>query len=366
METKTALRSVTALAVFMGALCFAAGGQDGSVSQATEGTADGTVIGNIGPTTVTEGEVIKSKAADFDRLRIDYESERRRVELKYAEARHDLLQRSLDERLDRAAVEAEAKVRGVQPAEVLAELKAVDPSEAEVRALYEANKDRIRQPYETVAAQAREYLKKQRNEALTRAFYDKLRAAHDIKASLDVYRVTVASTGPVRGDPRAPITVVEFADFQCPYCQAAEASLGTLLARHGKAVRLVFRNLPLSKIHPNAEVAAEAGICADRQGKFWEMHDAMYKDQRALSLDSLKGTAARLGLRVDRFSSCLTEASTSTALSNDTRDAQALGLEGTPYFFINGRPIDGNAPLDTFEQIIADELQRARGSATTG
>jgi protein-disulfide isomerase len=116
----------------------------------------------------------------------------------------------------------------------------------------------------------------------------------------------------------------------------------------------------LTQIHPNAKLAAEAAICADRQGKFWEMHDAMYEDQSALNLDSLKSTATRLGLNADRFSTCIADGSASGSLDLDAKAAAELGLAGTPYFFINGRPIDGDVPIEKFESIIKDELQSAR------
>jgi protein-disulfide isomerase len=118
----------------------------------------------------------------------------------------------------------------------------------------------------------------------------------------------------------------------------------------------------LTQIHPNAKVAAAAAVCAGRQGRFWEMHDAMYADQSALNSDALKRTATRLGLDSGNFASCLTDDSTSRALADDAEAAQALGLSGTPYFFINGRPIDGNVPIETFESVIADELHRSAGN----
>jgi protein-disulfide isomerase len=131
------------------------------------------------------------------------------------------------------------------------------------------------------------------------------------------------------------------------------------MARYPREVRVVFRNLPLTQIHPNAKIAAEAAVCADRQGKFWEMHDAMYDDQSALNLDALKSAATRLGLDADRFSACLADGSTSQSLDLDAKAAHELGLTGTPYFFVNGRPIDGNVPVEKFESLIQDELHRA-------
>jgi protein-disulfide isomerase len=126
-------------------------------------------------------------------------------------------------------------------------------------------------------------------------------------------------------------------------------------------VRLVFRNLPLVSVHPNALVAAAAGVCADRQGKFWPMHDAMYDDQSALSEPALTETAKRLGLDGERFSSCLADPATRAVLQTDVDAANELNFSSTPSFLINGRPLQGSVAIDRFESIINDELQRAHG-----
>ncbi len=317
-------------------------------------------IAFAGSRALTEGEIVAAAAADFRRLLDDHDLQERQVDLQYAKARHDLLQTRLDARLDQLALEAEAAARGVSAETVRSELVVTPPTEEEVHAFYAENQDRIRQPYELVADKAREYLLDQRRQAASRSFYDTLRARHGIRSVLPPYRENVAASGPVRGARTAGITIVEFADFQCPYCREAESVLQKVLAQHPDDVRLVFRHLPLKELHPNAVAAAEAGICADQQGRFWEMHDAMYADQRALSAEALAATAERLGLQMDRYRSCLDASSTRRALDDDGAAARALGLNGTPYFFVNGRPLDGNVPLEKFEALIADELRLAK------
>ena len=323
----------------------------------TKNSSDQNTVGVIGEERISEAEVITANQSDFDRLQSDFEVQRRQLELKYAKSRHDLVQQRLDKRLDREALEMEAKARGIATDAVLADLKVAGPTDDEARAFYDANKERIKQPYEAVEPKVREYLTTQRNQAATRSFYDDLRAKHGIRSLLPRYRLPVAAIGPARGQSTAPVTIVEFGDFQCPYCKESESSLRTIMGRYPREVRVVFRNLPLTQIHPNAKIAAEAAVCADRQGKFWEMHDAMYDDQSALNLDSLKNTAKRLGLNPDRFSACIADDSTTRSLELDAKAAHDLGLEGTPYFFINGRPIDGDVPLEKFDSIIKDELQ---------
>jgi predicted DsbA family dithiol-disulfide isomerase len=317
-------------------------------------------LGRVGGRRITEADLIATDTGQFARLQSDFEAQRKQLERDHAKARYDLLQKQLDKLLDREAMDLEAKARGKSTAQILAEMKpATPPTEAEQRAFFDAHRDRIKQPFEQVAPKLIDYLTRERNVAALRAFYDQLRAKHDIHSTLGPYRETVAATGPARGDPNAPVTIVEFADFQCPYCKEAEASLRTLMAKHPHDLRLVFRNLPLTEVHPQAKIAADAGVCADRQGKFWEMHDAMYDDQKALAADGLKSTATRLGLNTARFSACLADGATVQALDADAQAAKALGLNGTPYFFVNGRPIDGNPTLEMFEGLIAEELQRA-------
>jgi protein-disulfide isomerase len=319
------------------------------------------IIGLVGRQQISEADVIAANQADFDRLQSSQQREQRQLELKFAQSRHELLQQRLDKLLDARALELEAKKRNVGTDKVLAGLKLEVPTENDVRSFYEANKDRIRQPYEDAAPKVRQYLASQRNQTVTRRFYDELRTNNGISAKLGPYRLPVEASGPVRGQNKAAVTIVEFGDFQCPYCREAESSLRTVMEHHPQDVRLVFRNLPLTQIHPNAKVAAEAAVCADRQGRFWEMHDAMYEDQSALTADALKMTATRLGLDAGSFAACLTDDSTARSLAADAEAARELGLSGTPYFFINGRPIDGNVPVEKFESVIADELHRAAG-----
>lgn len=322
------------------------------------------VVGTIGGQPLSAAEVISASKPDFDRLDNDYEREYHALQSKYARARHDLLQRKSDEVLDRRALELEVASRGVGMDAVLAGLQAPLVSEEDVRSFYEANKARTTQSYEAMAPQIRRYLTATRSDAAKRSFYADLRSRNGVRSYLTPYRVEIAATGPARGPSGAVVTIVEFADFQCPYCKQAEGTLHTLLADHPQDVRLVFRNLPLTPMHPNAEIAAAAGICAGRLGKFWEMHDAMYQDQGALTHDALVETAQRLGLDTDRFSACLSDRSTREALDSDARAALELGLGSTPYFFINGRPLDGSVPLEKFESIIGEELERTPAQRT--
>jgi len=318
-----------------------------------------TVVATVGRERITEADVAAGDRGAFEKLEADYNLKLRQLQLKQQQARHELLQQQLDKVLDRRALELEANARGVTADAVLAEIKVSAVSEEEARRFYEDNKTRTKDSFETLESKITEYLANEHNQNATRSFYDGLRHKHGITSLMEPYRVAVAATGPSRGRENAPVTIVEFGDFQCPYCREAETSLHTVLTRYPGEVRLVFRNLPLPSLHPDATVAAEAAVCAERQGMFWQMHDAMYENQSALSADALKDTAKRLGLKTEGFDACMSDPGTKEAVESDQAAAEELDVTSTPYFFINGRPLNGSVPVERFESLISDELRRA-------
>jgi protein-disulfide isomerase/rhodanese-related sulfurtransferase/uncharacterized membrane protein len=160
----------------------------------------------------------------------------------------------------------------------------------------------------------------------------------------------------VWGDPQAPVTVVEFGDFQCPVCGPAEEVARKIRAKFGNRIKFVFRQFPLNAIHPWAEKSAEASECAAAQGKFWPMVDKLYANQSDLRVDALKRYAAELGLDTRRFNQCLTSGAMAPRVGRDERDARALGLRATPTFFIDRKMVEGALPLNEFAQLIDEEL----------
>jgi protein-disulfide isomerase len=328
---------------------------------------DHAVIGKVGSEQITSDDIVAQDKDAFDALKNRRESKLRLLELDYASSYHELVQKQLDQLLDRRALELEAAARGTTAAALLAEVKAPVVTDDEALAFYAERKEEIHAPFGQVATEIKQVLAQQHNEAAMRSFYDELRRKHAVTSLLEPYRVAVAATGPARGKATAAVTIVEFADFQCPYCRDAEASLREVINKHPNDVRLVFRNRPLTQLHPNAMLAARAAVCADRQGRFWEMHDAMFSDQTALSVDALKSTAARLGLDKERFDTCLDNAQdTDKTLGEDAQAAADLGVNSTPYFFIDGRPLRGSAAPEQFERIIDDELSRRSTGAGQG
>ncbi len=167
---------------------------------------------------------------------------------------------------------------------------------------------------------------------------------------------------PQRGPSDAWVTVVEFADFECPYCGDAEATLAQLLAEYPADVRLVFKHFPLASIHPYARSAAIAAECAGEQGLFWEMHDRLFANQTALTSADLVAYAADLGLDVAAWQICLSTPEPAARVDGDASLGEQMGVRATPTFVINGVPLEGAAPLATFEQLV--ETARARAEAS--
>ena len=164
---------------------------------------------------------------------------------------------------------------------------------------------------------------------------------------------------PVLGDKNAPLTIVEFSDFQCPFCARFSSDAFVQIKKQyidtGK-VKFVYRDFPLSSIHPMAQKAAEASECANEQSKFWEYHDKIFLNQASLSLDSLKQWATDLKLDTNKFNNCLDSGKYVSEISNDLKDAAAAGGQGTPYFIVGEITVSGAQPFTAFQQAIESQL----------
>ena len=171
----------------------------------------------------------------------------------------------------------------------------------------------------------------------------------------------VTTDDPAWGPADARVTVVEFSDFQCPYCgQFKQQTYNQLRAKYGNKIRFIFRDFPLSAIHPDAEKSAEAANCAKEQGKFWEYHDLLFANQRALSVQNLKQYATNLGLNQAKFNACLDSGQYAQEVASDQADGEANNVRGTPTFFINGRPLVGAQPFSEFQKVIDPQLIQAQ------
>src|SRR5207253_8282362 len=191
---------------------------------------------------------------------------------------------------------------------------------------------------------------------------EELKSKHHVQVALqapDVPRIEVEAKGPSRGPDRAAVTIVEFSDFQCPYCGREVPVVDRLMKEYDGKVRLVFRHFPLD-FHPYAQKAAEAGACAADQGtdKFWKLHDKMFGNQQKLAVDDLKGYAKEVGVDTARFEKCLDSGEKRAVVDADEKAGQKAGVSGTPAFFVNGIFINGAVPYEQFKETVDRELKR--------
>ncbi len=162
---------------------------------------------------------------------------------------------------------------------------------------------------------------------------------------------------PERGPRDARITVVEFSDFECPYCAQARLQIGAVLQAYAKDMRLIYKQFPLSN-HPHAELAAEAALAAHSQGKFWPMHDKLFENFRGLSREHILSWAKELGLDMNRFTADLDSGKYKRAVAKDVNDGDLAGVEGTPSFFINGKHYNGQLDLAALKPLLDAELKK--------
>jgi protein-disulfide isomerase len=271
---------------------------------------------------------------------------------------------ALDSLLNQKLLEAEAAKRGIAPLALLqqeADAKVTPTTDAEVEAVYAAQKDRINRPLAEVKGQIQQMLRQSKVEQARETFLRNLRAAADVTINLRAPKVEVTyDSGRVRGDPNAPITIVEFSDFQCPFCQRAHPVVKELLSRYPTQVKLAYRDFPLRQIHPQADAAAEAARCAGEQGKFWQFHDRLFESNRALDLAAFADHAAAIGMDQGRFVDCLAADKFQSQIEQDLQDGTRVGVNGTPGFFINGVMVTGAQPLAVFERVVQEELDALR------
>lgn len=325
-------------------------------AQSTESGDDGAVAEVMGKT-VTEAELEEAAADQLKQVEMQMLACQAQAE----QRRHQVMETSLDSLVQERIIAAEAEARGVTSDELLeteVESKITEVTDAEVDAWYEANKGRIgNRPKEQIAPQIQQFLGQQRRDQVYTAFVEGLEDKYDVRILLEPPRTEVAADGPAKGPDGAPITIVEFSDFECPFCSRVNPTLAQVQETYGDKVRIVFRQYPLP-IHANAQKAAEASLCAHDQGKFWEMHDVMFAGQRELSVDQLKAKASQIGLDTDQFNQCLDSNQHADAVQADLKAGAEAGVQGTPAMFINGISVSGAVPYEQVSEIIDDELDR--------
>ena len=234
--------------------------------------------------------------------------------------------------------------------------------EKEIAAFYEQNKDRAQgRTLEQLRAEIKPFLEARREQQARAMLVEELKAKSgaNVKVMLDPPRYTVATSAddPVRGNTSAPVTIVEFSDYQCPFCARVNPTLERIRQTYGDRVKIVFKDFPLPN-HPQAPKASEAARCAGEQGKYWEMHDAMFANQRALEVPALKQTARAIGLDGASFDQCLDSGKWAAAVQAGMAQGEQMGVNSTPTLYVNGRAVIGAMPFENFKSIIDEELSR--------
>lgn len=285
---------------------------------------------------------------------------------------YEAQRRFLDELIDLRLVEAEARKRKVSVAELMTQhvpALAERVSDAEIKQQY----DRSAMPgqgvtYEQARPVVAAVLTQQKVTAARKRFVEGLRAQTrvdiDFEYSAPRQTVTVAAADPVKGGAKARIDIVEFSEFQCPFCKQVSPTLQQLQARYGDSVRLAWKHFPLPN-HKDARLAAEAAECARDQGKFWEYHDTLFQNQAALGAADLKQYAQELRLERVAFDGCLESGLHRAKVLAGVTEGRRLGITATPTVFINGRVLTGTLPAEKYEQIIREELGLAACSTGT-
>ncbi len=290
---------------------------------------------------------------------------------KLNEQLYRLQRQKLDELIAEKLLQREAARRGISVQRLIeTEVKAkVGVTNQEVDAFYRDRKDSLQAPEAVVKAAFRRYLEEQKEADLTKELVESLRSRARVQVHLeapvpiaDEYLVVPGAS--FKGPKNAPVTIVEFSDFQCPFCAKAQAVLERVLETYPNEVKLVYRHFP-SEHNPQSKLAAEAVECAAQQGRFWEYHDQVFANASQLSPARLQALAEALRLDVQAFATCLDAGKARARVVQDLADAREAGVTATPTFFIDGRMVEGAVPFATFKKIIDQHLalRGARGAA---
>jgi protein-disulfide isomerase len=324
-----------------------------SSSRGPRAQAPSDVVARVGQRQVTLADVdnraLRRSAGDFGDIRMSQALYRARLQ-------------ALDEIIGDLLIDAEASAKSVDRARLVENeitSKIVPPTDADVTAWYDSHADRVRgAPLDQVRAPIRSLLVDERTRAARDGFIETLRTRTAVAVSLEPPREPMSADGrPTRGSAGAAVEIIEFSDFQCPYCLRAHPIVEQVLHAYGDRVRLVYRHFPLES-HPNARAAAEAAACAAEQNKFWAYHDRLFDHQDKLGDDDLKAHAVALGMDATRFNVCFGERKFRKDIDADIATGSAAGVTGTPAFFINGRALEGAQPYEAFTSVIDEELRR--------
>ena len=268
-----------------------------------------------------------------------------------------------EESVDRIVLEREAERRNTSVAKLRKEIASTvpKPEEATLRTFYEHNKERMKASFEKIKPILEQQLMEEQQRRLVQQQIAVLRETSEVRFTFKVPHMprfpVKAGNAPSTGPKGAPVTLIEFSDFECPYCAKAQRVIKQLLALYPDTLRVVYRDFPLSQ-HSRARPAAEAAQCAREQDRFWEYHDALFGGQEALEESDLRQYAGDVGLNIERFERCLTSERPKQAVLAHEEAGKHFGVQGTPAIFINGIKLIGVLPLPLMQSLIDNELEK--------
>jgi len=343
MSNKMKWLGLTLLIVFT-ASCGAPSGPKSSFG----GSSD-TVFATVNGTPITENDVMN-----------EIKPQMRRIETELFK----LQQGGIDKLIDKKLLEGAAKKEGKGLDQYLKDYytsNMKDPTEDEIKRYYEFRKKQMGdKKFDEVKNQIVQFLKNNQKNALERRLVRQLRTDADVDVKLEPTRIEVKiGDAPTLGKKGAPVTIVEYTDYQCPYCSRARDTVNKIVETYPEEVVYVLKDFPLS-FHKNAQKAHEAAHCAGDQGKYWDMSKELFANQRALSVGDIKKYAKKIGLDTKKFDKCLTDSIHADRVKTAMKQGQAFGVTGTPAFFVNGVMISGARPFNDFQEIIDRELKRKK------
>ena len=325
-----------------GAVAGSGGSAAGSDSLLPD-TVDSEVLGVLNGEELTLDDLTDRDISQLAQLRTDY----------YTET-HALLEQGTVRAAREQLLLAAAAEKGMTLNQYYTqEIGLPEVSDEELQYVYNQNRQQIGRPLEEIATDLRRQIANQKMARNIELEGNRLLREADWDLTVPAYRVAIETEGHATlGPDSAPVELVVFSCFECPFCRRFDASINRLREDEALAsqVRLVFRHFPLRNMHPMAQKAHEASVCAEDQGKFWEYHDALWADDN-ISLDGLEQHARLVGLDTEEFAQCLNSGSSYERVQTDLEAALALGQTGTPAVFVNGRYIGGAV---SFEQLTAE------------
>jgi protein-disulfide isomerase len=336
MKKLFAVVVAASLIVVVGACC----------SKKKEAPAETGSAAMVGTTPITMAELNEKSKDALQRVDMEIYQVKRRV---------------LDQMIEDKIIDEAAKAAGKGKEDYIKEevdIKVQDPTEEEIKAMYDARKDSYKQPFDNVKDQIANFLKQNRKNQAYRAMVASLREKAAVKVFLEPPRVEIDVSGlPAIGDKDAPVTMIEFSDYQCPFCKRVRPTIWKLTDQYKGKLKYVFVDFPLS-FHQYAKKAHEAARCAGDQDKYYDYNKKIFENQQTLDVKDLKRYAKEIGLKTSDFDKCLDSGKNSALVDELQLKGMDAGVSGTPAYFINGIMLSGARPYKAFTEVIDSELSR--------